>query len=227
MRTSTQTLLVAMGENGAIAPARSALEAFFAPRIAVLEHALTAAMTRPLNAKSRLGLEQVVTQSSRELDSARSLLQLMEDAICERSVTLDPRELVREAFSARDTPLPADRPPISAVLTAERCGHEIELNPRVAMVLIAVGVELVASHPGREIPQVSVSSDGLSTCTLRIRRRANATGEPLVLSSRGLVEPTLACLRAAATLTRAELAWDPGSAEFSLSYPLGSAARTG
>jgi hypothetical protein len=225
MRTSIQMLLAAVAVSGSAEPARVALEAFFDPRIARLEEALRAAIGRALNAKTRLALEEIVSRSSLELDTARELLQLLEDAVGERSVRLDPRELVREAFSA---PARGDaRPLVSAVLSANRCGHELEIAPRVAMVLIAVGVELVGARGARETPFVIVSSDGRSACTIRIQRRESATGEPLVLARRGIVDPTLPCLRAAAALSRAELEWNPSTSEFSLSYPLSGAARTG
>ena len=41
-----------------------------------------------------------MAKSSYELDAARELMQLLEDAIYERGMRLEPRELVREAFTS-------------------------------------------------------------------------------------------------------------------------------
>src|SRR5262249_19478943 len=95
LRASMHLLLAALGERSAVQPARVALETFFEPRIAKLEDALRVAMERPLNAKTRLALEDVVDASVFDLDATRALLQLLEDALGELRVWLEPRELVR------------------------------------------------------------------------------------------------------------------------------------
>lgn len=220
MRESMQILLAAIGEGPTLDPARAALEEFVNPRIGELEAALSVAMTRPLNARSRLALEEVVSNASFQLEGARALLQLLEDAICERNVRLDPRELVREAFTAPESSRPGGKPVITATLSDNVCGYEIALNPRVTMTLVSLGVELVASRSGEEKPTIIVSSDGRATCTIRIVRQPQTTGESLVLTRLGIFEPTLPCLRAAATLTRGHIEWNPSTEEFSLSYPI-------
>jgi len=222
MRTSVHTLLGSL-ETRRVDAACRALESFFTPRIAELEVGLREAMARPLNAKSRLALEDVVAKSSYELDAARELLQLLEDAVYERGMRLDPRELVREAFTSAPSARAEGRTLVSAMLAAHDGGHEIDIGPRAAMGLIALGVELVGTRPGRDAPHVVISSDDRA-CRIRITRKAFVTGEPLVLVSRGIIEPTLPCLRAAATLSGADLEWYPASEEFSLSYPLSAGA---
>jgi len=225
MRTSVHTLLRSFESRRGVDPACRALESFFVPRIAALESGLREAVTRPLNAKSRLALEDIVASSSYELDAARELMQLLEDTIYERSMRLDPRELVREAFTAPPSARAEGRSIVSAMLGTHDSGQEIEINPRSAMVLIALGVELVAGRPGRDAPHVVITSDD-RCCRIRVTRKAFATGEPLALVGRGLFEPTLPCVRAAAAIAGAELEWYPAAEEFSLCYPLpGGAAR--
>lgn len=223
IRSSVQTLLAPFARVPEAHAARAALEAFFEPRISELEAALSAAMDRPLNAKSRLALEEAVSKCSFELDGARGLLQLLEDAVCERPVRLDPRELVREALLA---PPDAQRegPPIMAVLAVQSAGADVELSPRVTMTLIGLGVELVAARRARETPYLEIATDALGTCTVQVRRLANVSGEPLKLRTRGILAPTLLCLRAAAALTGGEIDWNPTAEEFRVSYPLGGGA---
>jgi hypothetical protein len=220
MRTSADTWLVALAPEKRIAPARAALAAFFFPRIDALETALRDAASRPMNAKSRLALEDVVAKCSFELDAGRELLELLENAIYARSVRLDPRELVREAFTAPPSARAEGRALVSATLGQSGSGQEIEISPRVAMVLVALGVELVGGRPGRETPHLEITNDGDGRCVVRVTRKVYATGEPLVLASRGIVDPTLPCLRAAADLTGGAIDWNPTREEFALSYPL-------
>lgn len=220
MRTSANSWLSSLGPDRRVEAAQEALSAFIFPQIDQLEASLRDSATRPMNAKSRLSLEDVVSRCSFELDAARELLQLLEDAVFSRSVRLDPRELVREAFTAPPSARAEGRALVSATLSSHDAGQEIEINPRVVMMLVALGVELVGARPGRETPHVLVTTDGDATCTVRITRKAYVTGEPLVLASRGVVAPTLACLKAAAQLTRGELDWSQEREEFSLKYAL-------
>ena len=227
MRASMHALLTAMSDKSVVLlPARVALESFYEPRITKLEASLQSAMERPLNAKSRLALEEIVDASAFDLDATRALLQLLEDALGELRVWLEPRELVRQAFAAPEAPRIDLLPSIPAVLVT-RGAYELESNPRVAMFSIAVGVELVAATAREATPTVLVSSDGPADCTIHVVPRDNPVGERLSLERRRFVEPTMPCLHAAATLSGAEMHWDSTSAVFSLRYPLAGAARAG
>jgi hypothetical protein len=220
MRESATTWLTALGPDARVERAQAALSAFIFPHIDELGAALRDGAARPMNAKSRLALEDVVSRCSFELDAARELLQLLEDAVFARSVKLDPRDLVREAFTSPPSARAEGRTLVAATLSSHDLGQEIEINPRVAMMLVALGVELVGARPGRETPHVLITSDGEGSCIVRITRKAYATGEPLVLASRGVVAPTLSCLEAAAALTGGKIDWNAEREEFSLAYAL-------
>jgi hypothetical protein len=226
-RTSASSWLASLGPDLRVEPAQAALQAFIFPQIDQLEAALKDGTAKPMNAKSRLALEDVVSRCSFELDAARELLQLLEDAVFARRVRLDPRELVREAFTAPPSARAEGRALVSATLSSHDAGQEIEINPRVVMMLVALGVELVGARPGRETPHVLVTSEQVDTCTVRITRRAYVTGEPLVLASRGVVAPTLACLKSAAALTRGALDWNQEREEFSLTYAIAEPTSQG
>lgn len=225
MRASANGWLEALGTDRRIVPARSALNSFIFPRIDELEQEMRDATVRPMNAKSRLGLEDVVARCSFELDAARELLQLLEDAVFARRVRLDPRELVREAFTSPPSARAEGRTLVSATLSSHDGGPEVEISPRVTMALVALGVELVGARPSRETPHVLVTGDDEVACSVRITRKAYATGEPLVLASRGVIEPTLPCLRAAAAITGGEVDWDATGETFHLVYNSANNAR--
>lgn len=224
MRASAQAWLAALGDDPRVLPAKRELAAFFSPRIDELEGALRDAAMRPMNAKTRLTLEDAVAKSSFELDAGRELLELLEHAVFARPVRLDPRELVREAFTSPPSARAEARALVSATLSSHNPGGEIEISPRVAMVLVAFGVEMVGAGPGRETPHVLIASDRQSVCSVRVTRQAHATGEPLVLASRGVIEPTLASLKAAASLTGGSIEWEPNREEFELNYALAEPA---
>jgi hypothetical protein len=224
MRASVVTLLDALAARAALGEERTLLREFMISRIQRVEDVLREAVARSVNAKLRLALEDVVAKCSFELDAARGLLQVFEDAVDGQRVRLCPLDLVRQTF-ARPRDRDAGRPLISAVLSSHDNGGEVDINPRTMMALIGLGVELVGEREERrELPHVTVVSDarGLS---VRIERRADVSGEPLVLATRGLIQPTLPCVCAAAALSGGHLDWNAEREVFSLSYPATPGAR--
>jgi len=219
MREATGTLLDAL-TSPSLDDGRIALHDFLVPRLSLLEGALREAAQKPMSAASRIRLEETVGKASFELDAARELLQMLEESGSERSVHVNPTELVREAFASPPSTRGGGQEGICAVLTSRGDGQEIDTNPRVAMTLLALGVELVAQGemPSGD-PTLSIRSDRHGGCRIEVTRFQHATGEPLVLVPRGVIEPTLPCLRVAARMGGGRLDWDEKRASFSLSYP--------
>jgi len=204
----------ALGEQAA----GQSLSAYVEPRITELEAALTAASVRPLSVKTRLSLEETVTRLSQELDAARGLFDLLVDSLSGRAVRLDVLELSRQSFAG-----PASdswpRETLIATLKSEAEGLEIEVNPRTVTALIALGVELVA-HP-RDATQVAHIRIGASTpdgCRITIERNPRAGGEDLLLLRRGVIAPTLPCVKAAARASGGSLEFDPTVPRLSLTF---------
>jgi hypothetical protein len=178
------------------------LEAFVTPRIEELEVALERAMEGPVNARQRLALEHVVIRTAADLDAARSLVELMEDAFGAAPTVVDLWELTRETFQVSENTPEAGVETIRATL--ER-GESVDLkvSPRVAMGLIAFGVKLVAlDHPG--VPHVAIRREPSGECGIVITR-APGQGDALVLRPPRLIPPTLPCMRAAARATQARV----------------------
>jgi hypothetical protein len=227
MREATLSLLQALGDSPALERGRVALREFLLPRLALLEEELRAAAQKPMSTVSRLRLESIVGQSSFELDAARELLQVLEESASGRSMCLDPTELVREAFAMPPSVRNSDQESVCAVLAGRTEGLELEVNPRVAMTIVALGVELVSQVQGAGEPTLWISADRLGGCRIDIALRPHATGEPLVLVPRGVIEPTPICLRVAARMSGAALEWDSKKGTFCLSYPGASAVQHG
>jgi hypothetical protein len=204
----------ALGENAAA----DSLNAYVTPRLAELEAALTQASQRPLSVKMRLSLEECVTRLSQELDTARGLFDLLGDSIGGRPIRLDVLELARQSFSGPPSGGSWPRETLVATLSGNARDLEVEVNPRVATALIALGVELVADpKDATQIPRIVVSPTE-SGCHISIERSTQAQGEDLMLLRRGIIAPTLPCATAAARANGAVLDFDPIASRFSLTF---------
>ncbi|MET0794070.1 MAG: hypothetical protein ABW061_21290 [Polyangiaceae bacterium] len=220
MRATVDGLLAAVAAYGGLAEASRALQAYFAPRLAHLDEELAAAAHRPLSAKSRLGLEQVITRLSLELDTARGLLDLLVEAVSGRKVQLDLAELLQQSFAGPPSGGSWNREQIVATMSVVQADMEVELNPRIATALFALGVELVA-HGGAGSPHVVVDRDPAGHHRVNIERSAvaSAGADDLILIARGVIEPTLICLRAVADTSGVSLTWDKQAPSLRFAFP--------
>jgi hypothetical protein len=199
--------------------ASDTLDRYVTPRVQELETALTEAAERPLSVKLRLSLEERVTRLSQELNVARGLFDLLSDSIASRPIRLDLLELARQSFSGPPSGGTWPRETLLATLSRSDAELEVEADPRAATSLIAWGVELVATPPqdALQVPHIRV-------CTreggyhLLIEQGPPAPGEDLMLRRRGVIEPTLPCVFAAARASGAVLDFDPNARRFSLTF---------
>ncbi len=186
--------------------APDALEAFIAPRVEELERALSTARRQPINAKNRLALEAVVGQAAQELDAARALIDLLEEALGGPSVRVDLLELVRSAAQAPERADGDEPTTVQATLAAPESSIELLVNPRLAIWLLGIGVQLMADSERPTIPHVALMVTE-SECGMRVGR-GPAPGETLYLPTRQLIEPTAACADAAARVGGAHVTHD-------------------
>jgi hypothetical protein len=218
MRATVDGLLRTVAIRAELGEASSALQSYFAPRLARLDEELASAGLRPLSAKSRLGLEQVITKLSLELDTARGLLDLLVDAVSDRSLRVDLAELVHQSFSGPPSGSSWNRQHIVATMSFVQADVEVELNPRIVTALFALGVELVAQG-GEGTPHVLVDRDASGGYQVNIERRSVPEGDDLVLIARGVIDPTLKCLKAVAHISGVSLAWDEKAGSLHFAFP--------
>jgi hypothetical protein len=218
MRATVDSLLGKLAGHPGMAEATLSLQNYFAPRLSHLDQELAAAAHRPLSAKSRLGLEQVITRLSLELDTARGLLDLLVEAVSGRSVPVDLAGLLQESFAGPPSGGSWNREHIMATMSFVEADVEVELNPRIATALFALGVELVA-RAGAGTPHVLVDRDDAGCHRVNIERRPVSNGDDLVLIARGVIEPTLTCLTAIARVSGVSLAWDERIPSLRLAFP--------
>lgn len=218
MRATVDGLLAAVAKRTDLAEASLALQAYFTPRLLHLDQELAAAAHRPLSAKSRLGLEQVITRLSLELDTARGLLDLLVEAVSGRSVPVDLAGLLQESFAGPPSGGSWNREQITATMSFVEADVEVELNPRIATALFALGVELVA-RGGPGTPHVLVDRDQSGAYRVNIDRRKVADSDDLILIARGVIDPTLTCLTAVARVAGVSLAWDERTPSLQFAFP--------
>ncbi|MEI9940846.1 MAG: hypothetical protein WDO69_26825 [Pseudomonadota bacterium] len=218
MRATVDGLLASVAGRAGLAEASGALQHYFAPRLTQLDQELAAAAHRPLSAKSRLGLEQVITRLSLELDTARGLLDLLVEAVSGRLVMVDLAGLLQESFAGPPSAGTWNRERIMATMSFVEADVEVELNPRIATALFALGVELVA-RGGPGTPHVLVDRDHTGSYRVNIDRRNVTAGDDLVLIARGVIAPTLTCLTAIARVSGVSLAWDERTPSLQFAFP--------
>lgn len=224
MRATVDGLLEAVAARRELAEASRALKDYFTPRLAHLDQELASAANKPLSAKSRLALEQVITRLSLELDTARGLLDLLVEVVSGRVVPVDLIELVQQSFEGPPSGGSWNRERIVATMSFMQGEAEIELNPRIATALFALGVELVAQR-GQGVPHVLVDRDAQGHYRVGIDRTSAVSGEDLVLVARGVIEPTLPCLRAIAEISDVSLVWDEPTSALRFVFPERMKAR--
>ncbi len=195
------------------------LNAYVSPRIDEVITSLTGAMGRPLSVKMRLQLEASMSRLSQELDTARGLFELLVDAISGPAMRLDVLELARQSFAGPPSGGSWPRDSLVASLCADSPGLEVEVNPRVAMALIAFGVEFVANptDPSR-VPHIRVTASAAGGCEVHVGLQPGGLGEEVVLLTRGLIGPTLPCVTATAGANGAVLSFDSAERNFSLAF---------
>jgi hypothetical protein len=217
MRRAVRELLDEIGSEFPSPAPTDELRAFFEPRINELERSLTLAMRTPINARARLDLENVLGRLSRELDTARELLDLLEDAVEGPTVRLSLLEIVRHGVVSPDRHLP-QASALTATISSTPEGLELLVNSRVARALVTTGANLVAGgDPHVQLTLLIGRLDG-GESGLRVQR-GSAEGERIVIPVRPLIAPTLPCVEAAARLAGARVERSADDSRFSVLWP--------
>lgn len=204
IEANARIVLDAVATRLACRAAVDELLAWIVPRTSELERTLVAALGRPVNAKARLALEQAVARLCRELDAGRALVDLLDDAVSGSHVVLDFSDFLRNAAMSR-----GDGAQIEVRVEPGLLG-EVTVNPRVCGLVLGIGASLVQRSTQRT-PIVRCGSD-----RSLVIEHGDSSAEMVSLPTLALVEPTLACARAAADRCSVHLEWDESVPRFSL-----------
>lgn len=182
--------------------------------VSPLTHELLSELSqdRPLNARTRLHLEQVVLPLLKKLEAARALSELLESAVHTSAMRISLPELLREAAKGIDG-VTGGGDVVHAMLRIPH-GGEVIANPRVSVLLLGVGARLV-SESTNEIPCISAVPAAEHTSRLVISPIGTG-GEAVTLVAPSIIEPTLTCVHAAARAAGSEVRWDAQKHEYSL-----------
>jgi hypothetical protein len=196
--------------------AADALRGFIHPHVQELERELAAADARPMNAKNRLQLENVVDRAAQDLGAARWLIDLLDEALWGAPIRVAVHELVREASK---TPISAAESVESVAVTLAPAidAPELLINPRVGMGMVGIAVAWVAAQRPNRVPHIQASSERSGSCGLTISSEPGE-GDGLMLVRRPLIAPSLACLEAVAELTGGRALCEKNAARLSLAW---------
>jgi hypothetical protein len=198
----------------------SALERYFKPRFDELKDSISRATKTPMHARHRLELERVVTRLSSELEAARGLLDLLEEALGAPSIRLKLRELLSQIT----VPDQRESESIRCSLHGEVDDVELLVKPQVTMSLLTLGINLVAQVEPAAIARVEVHSLPDGSCTIRFGRgtksstHAATASEELHVGHQTVIDPTFVCLEEAVKRMGCHVTRDPDGVGFSVSW---------
>jgi len=187
------------------------LKSWMEPRVRELESELSLARNKPVNARQRLHLEHVLLRLSKELEAARQILDLLDDAVRGAPVRVDLAELMREASSTGE-----QRTGVPVALSPE-LGGEVFLSPRVAMTLIGIGARIV-SEKANSTPALATGAAATDELTLVVRPGPAPGANVVILPAPPLIAPALACALAAARVSDTRLQYDANIPSFTLTW---------
>ena len=196
MRQAASELFAALEGWPSVRLARDDLHAFVVARIDELERELEAFVHESLRTPERLDLDRMLGRISRELDSAYSLMDMLEIAAYEPKLVLNVPELLRRRLSDQ----PSGRRPQRLFTARIAVRHQIgdgSVKPRALAAFVGAEAERLAED-GREASFV-VSCLG-EELGIEITTDPVPDGKELSVWAYGSIEPTLACLDAVASL---------------------------
>lgn len=168
-----------------------------------------------IKAKQRLELEEAVRVGLDELDPARSLIELIDEAAWGECTQVELADVVRETFSQQDR---GSHPPdmIPAILAPTHGAVELTVNPRLAARLLPIAVG--ALPPKGDLPvRVSIGGTEGHACLQLVRE--HGPGSDLILTAPRSIAPTAATSKTAAEAVGASIIIDEGGNAVVLCFP--------
>jgi hypothetical protein len=165
-----------------------------------------------MTAKNRLDLERVVSKLTRDLDSARELIDLLEEATSAPGIPLDLVELLQQTFKGESSGDSGPRLQPELDLPSE--GVEVNVSPRVAMALFTIAAESIAATGCSVRIRMRMSSAG--QCRVSLVRAAEVRGNA---AEYRVIEPSFACLEAAARVLGAHFESTADGSELAFIWP--------
>ena len=192
------------------------LTSYVVPRIEKLKGILEPAMSRTVNAKQRLALEDDVTPFSKSLDAAAALFDLLEEGVNGKSVSLNLAELITQSRPG-DLPSTASSGRRTATVTTDvHTGADVDVTPRLAMSTIALAIGLL--KPKAKEPHIAVRADArLLSVNLS---HGPCDGQPVQVVIPKIVSPSASCAAAVTTSMGAEFRIAEGQSEVTLVWKL-------
>ncbi len=214
LRSAVNEILAGIGAALPDSDGLTELRAFITPRIDELESVLFSGKSKPVNAKVRLRLEQVVGRIASELEAARGLLDLLEEAVWAPEIRVQLGELLSAALECGARPQAPNT--LRAKIIGLEHGVELVVKPRVMISLLTLGTNQFAR--GDRDFAIVIDKQGAG-CTIQLGPHAGP-GRLAEFSLQTVIDPTLACMRSAAKLMGAECSEPAGTFGWVMRWPL-------
>ena len=214
MRQSVVTLLDAVesrlsGDHDAV----KRLRAFVMPTVDAVATVLD--IEGPVNARARLTLETSVRSHLDDLESARSLTDLLISSLWGISVRLELSDVVHQAFQLADQGDIAEGPELKATVAPPSGPIELLVNASAVVALLSIAVSVVAVSSESNVPHIQIHNDPGNNRGLIVTAEPG-TGNQLTLTRQRLIDPTIPCIEEAAEAVGASLIRDVEDGRLSL-----------
>jgi hypothetical protein len=189
-RTALGDWIAGTSSSASSRGAGQSLEEFVRPRLDELEKALAAASDKPMNARNRLHLGEVVSRVTPELEAVRGLVDLLEESSWAPSMRVSLEDLVRDAFPSDAENAEAG---VRVFLPEVELDVEVSAKPRALTNMLLFASSWVAVESALDAVVLSFAPPralGLQA--------GNSSGRVAALSRKKVVAPTLECLELAA-----------------------------
>jgi len=192
-QNAVKRLLLAARENSGDSQAIIELEHSFRPRLDELYESISRAASTQMHARDRLKLERVVTRVFPELEAARALLDLVEEALAAPPMRLKLRELLDQVSLE-----PAEGQEVVGLrVLGDLDSVELLVQPQVTLSLLKLGTSLLAEQAGNT-PLLRVQRGPGDGCSLHFETEAT-DGEQFLVPKQTVIPPTEVCVDEAVT----------------------------
>jgi hypothetical protein len=179
------------------------LREYYSPRILELSEFLTGAQGKPMQARNRLHLQQVITRLSREISLAAELVDFLGLSVWTQPMAITLQDVLFEAF--RTTQPTGDAVYMRKVTLQPNFGDlELHTSPRAAVAVLVMLVRIILDRHPQSVPHIELQS--IREGFVRIIMSAAAgTGESRWILGRPVVPAALECVQLVTNTLRAEM----------------------
>jgi hypothetical protein len=196
--------------GGHVDAATAELETFVPSLVGRLSAVLDQQTGAAIDAKGRLAFESAIALVGVELNSVRTLLDLLVRAAERSDTELSLQEVVHETFLVSFRPA-TSRSPLCVFASYDTDDSDFRASPQVLIPLISIGIAVARDPAGAPI-YLRATCRQNEAVQVVISRAAMESSEQYTFDPPVIVPPSLVCAQTAARLARGSFVSEPGRA---------------